>query len=561
MRESIERRAYWIGLAFCALCVVYFYLLDHFLFSSVHFSPIFRFLLSSYDRSAAWLALAICVFAPFWKRTAPVLQVVVALARNPKLAALATVGLTAIGAIAVYHRYPLSMDEYAAIFQSKTFASGNIAAQLPRNLIDWLVVRGFNGTFITASHETGRTIEAYWPGFAMLLTPFQFFNIGWLCNAILTGLALYLIFWITREVTLDEHAGGWAMLFALASSAFIANGISFYSMQAHMTANLLFAALLMKPSPFRAFGAGLVGSIALLLHNPFPHTLFAIPWIVALAMQRQLRNVIPLFVGYLPGLIFGYLWLTLRTEIGAGSGNELTALSGMAIGAFEWPNSVVFNMRSAASIKLLVWAMPCLFVFASLGCARWLADWRVKLMAMSAALTLAGFLFVGFDQGHGWGYRYFHSAWGTIPILAGCAMSYKGNVPPRMVSFAGAAAGLSLLLLVPLQLTQIEGFIAQHLAQLGAPIRPGNNIYFIRPLDGYYVADMIQSDPLLRDPDLLLVSHGKALDEQLIRLNWPMATKVRGGDAVDQWYLGPEEHRTSTRDGKGMHFVIAQLPP
>ena len=140
-------------------------------------------------------------------------------------------------------------------------------------------------------------------------------------------------------------------------------------------------------------------------------------------------------------------------------------------------------------------------------------------------------------------------------------MSYKGSVPPRMVSFAGAVAGLSLLLLVPLQLVQIEGFIAQHLAQLGAPIRPGNNIYFIRPLDGFYLADMIQSDPLLRDPDLLLVSHGKALDEQLIRRNWPMATKVRGGDAVDQWYLGPEEHRTSTRGAKYKHFVIAQLPP
>ena len=80
----------------------------------------------------------------------------------------------ALGAVLVYHDYPLSMDEYAAVFQAKIFASGHLVAQLPRDLVDWLVVRGFNGSFLIASPESGRAIEHYWPGFAVLLTPFQF---------------------------------------------------------------------------------------------------------------------------------------------------------------------------------------------------------------------------------------------------------------------------------------------------------------------------------------------------------------------------------------------------
>jgi len=131
----------------------------------------------------------------------------------------------------------------------------------------------------------------------------------------------------------------------------------------------------------------------------------------------------------------------------------------------------------------------------------------------------------------------------------------------RLVSFSGATAVLSLLLLIPLQMSQIDQFITQHLAQLAPPKRPGNNIFFIHPLGGYYLADMIRFDPLLRNKDLLLVSHGTDLDMQMIERNWPDAVKVSGNRAADQWYLGTEERRQSipgTKDER--QFVIAHIP-
>lgn len=556
-----ERQVRATGVALCVACVTYFYLLDHIVFSSAHFSPIFRDLLTRYDFRAAWLALGICITAGFWRRPAPILRLVDFIGRHPLGFAFTTTGVLAVGALAVYHNYPLSMDEYAAFFQSKAFASGVVVARVPADLVDWLVVRGFNGAFFIASPETGRIIEAYWPGFALLLTPFQYLSVPWLCNAALSGVALFLINWITREISNDSRAPGWAMLFTLASGVFVADGISYYSMQAHLAANLLFAALLLRPSANRAFVAGLVGSLALILHNPVPHTLFAIPWIAALAYQSDRRRfLVPLLVGYLPGVVLGFGWLLFRAEI-ASSGPGLAAINGVTAGVLEWPNGVLLNSRVAALVKMCVWAMPSLLVLALFGGMLKSADSRVRLLASSAILTFVGYLFVRFDQGHGWGYRYFHSAWGVVPILAAGAMAVRPQTNGRLISFAGASAILSLLILVPFQMSQIDQIMTQHLAQLAPPKRPGNNVYFIHPLGGSYLADMIQVDPLLRSKDLFLVSHGTVLDTQMVKRNWPDAVEISSSHAADQWYLGPKDQRQAIAGSKDeTQFVIASIP-
>jgi hypothetical protein len=555
LNNPADRRIRLIGVLLCAMSLAYFHVLDRFLFSSTHFSPIFRQLLTVYDSQTARLALAVCCLAALWSRPGPILRLVELIGNHPYSIAAASAGFIALGAIVVYHDYPLSMDEYAAMFQAKIFASGHVYTQLPPGHVDWLVVRGFNGSFLVASPDTGKAIEHYWPGFALLLAPFEFFNAPWLCNASLAGFAILLIYWITKEITGDRRAAGWAILFTLASGVFVADALSYYSMQAHLTANLAVVALLLKPTSCRAAGAGLVGSLALILHNPVPHALFAAPWIVAMALERdQRRYLLPLTLGYLPGLGLGLGWLVFRTHIGPET-------HGVAQGIFAWPDATLLNVRAAALVKMWVWALPCLFVFAILGCLRHRNNRTVRLLTLSAVLTFVAYLFVRFDQGHGWGYRYFHSAWGVIPILAGCALTdrseYRSDARWGLVSFAGAAAILNLVVVMPFQMHQIGEIISLHLAQLPIPKRPGNNVYFIHPRGGFYVADMVQIDPLLRDPDLLLVSRGAELDAQLIRRNWPNAVRIASRPAADQWYLGPQEQRVpilGKEDHK--HFVL-----
>jgi hypothetical protein len=556
----IDHRTIWLGVSLCVMCLAYFYMLDRVFFSSAKFSPIFRFLLAA-DGTTAWIAAVISALAMLWNRPAPILRFVEFIGERAFWVACTCVVFFAAGAIAAYHNYPLSMDEYAAVFQSKIFASGHLSARLPQNYVDWMVVRGFNGEFLVASRETGAIVEKFWPGFALLLAPFEFLRVRWLCNALLGGASIFLIYWIARQITQDKRAGGWAVLFAIASGSFIANAISLYSMQAHLTANLLFAALLLRPTRYRAFAAGLVGSLALILHNPVPHALFAIPWLTAMTMdRRQWRYLGPLLVGYLPGIGLGLGWVAYRAEI-AGSAQIMSGFGGIANGVFTWPNETVLNMRAASFVKMCIWAVPGVFVIAVVGFVRRRGDISVRLLASSAILTLVGYFFVTFDQGHGWGNRYFQSAWGVIPILAACALSGTSERHLRLVSFAGAAAILNLFVIAPFQMNQIEVFISQHLAQLGPPRRPGNNVYFIHPAGGFYVADMVQIDPFLRNPDLYLASRGAQLDARMIEKNWPSAVNIVSGRSYDQWYLGPEEHRRAMHGNDDMRGFVLQPDP
>ncbi len=554
-----DRQIIVLGILLTAIALAYFYAVDNYYFSTRYMSPIFQYLLMVDDFNTVWLTFVVCILATWWRNQAPFMKVAELLGKHVLVLSLATVALVAFAAVFVYHSNAFSMDEYAAVFQAKIFASGRLTALLPPSVVDWLIPPGFNGVFLLASKSTGQAIGAYWPGFALLLAPFEFLGTPWLCNACLAGLAILLIHRITLEITNDRRAAGWALLFTFASGAFIANAISYYSMQAHLTANLAFAWLLLKPNPNRAFCAGVVGSFALVLHNPFPHAMFALPWVVAIARSEKIpRNFFWLMLGYLPlAILVGAGWMHLSAEItGGDSGFNVATANKYSV--FSLPDKSMIDMRVAAAVKMWIWAVPCLFLFAFLGRLRKRDDQRIRLLAASAVLTFVGYIFVVFDQGHGWGYRYFHSAWGVVPILAACAMAGQSESNGRLAGFAGAVAILNLLIVVPLQLIHIDRVITRHSAQLPKPHRPGSNVYFIRSDAGFYLADLVQMDPLLREQDLLLFSRGAQMDDELRRQNWPEAQRVERGFGVEEWNLGPTDQRRASPYAPGStSFVFA----
>jgi hypothetical protein len=559
-----ERRIVVLGVFFTTIVLAYFYAVDNHLFSTRRMTPIFQHLLMVDDSKTAWLTFAICIVAAFWKNPMPLFKVIDFVGLHVLAVVAATVALLALGAVLIYHNDAFCMDEYAAVFQAKLFAAGRLTAQLPPSVINWLIPPGFNGAFLVASRTTGQAMEAYWPGFSLILAAFELLGVPWLCNSILAGITIFLVHRITLEITDDRRAAGWAVLFTLASGAFAAYAISYYSMQAHLTANLLFVWLLLKPTPYRAFGAGVVGSLALVLHNPFPHVLFAVPWIIAIARSRdQRRSFFALILGYLPlTILIGAGWLYLREIVT--SGNAGFNVIGENINAvFRLPNQSMINIRAAEIVKMWIWAVPCLFLLAVLGRLRRGDDGRVRLLTQSAVLTFVGYVFFIFDQGHGWGYRYFHSAWGVVPILAACAMNSRPQSHDRLAAFAGAAAILNLVLVVPVQMMQIDGIITRHSAQLPPPRRPGNDVYFVSD-GGFYRADLVQSDPQLRDNDLILFSGGDVLDAELVRQNWPTAVLVESGRGVEEWNLGPADQRKVSKDLPGtkrFEFAYSEHAP
>lgn len=504
-------------------------------------STIFWHLMATHDLTAAWLMVGMLAFG-YWFGTRrsgngeSVEQLLLTLDCQRYVVALVLWVALCAGTVWVYGNHPLSMDEYAAVFQAKVFAAGAMHGQFPPDLFDYLIPPGFQNQFLMINRSTGAVFSAYWPGFSLLLAPFVWLGIPWACNPTLVAASFLLIGRIARDLIASPLAAGWALLFALASPAFVANGITYYSMPAHLLFNLGFAWLLLAPSPLRLFLAGLVGGFALSLHNPFPHAVFAVPWILWLVTRRgqRLRNMVCLFAGYLPMLLLlvaGWsLWQQNILHVGAQASGLAQAVNnvpptmlerapGLLRGfmrVFSWPDIDIVFARLGGLAKLWLWASPLLLLLAWWG-GRGEKQPGLRMLGASALLSFLAYFVIPFDQGHGWGYRYFHSAWGVLPVLAALGMIKLAAVEgPRVLRQMALLALLSLVAANALRFVQMGDFMAEHLAQFPPRVEAARRIV-LHNGDGYYAKDLIQNDPWLRGSQIVFLVENKADKEKILK--------------------------------------------
>lgn len=506
-------------------------------------APIFFVLFSFYDYGAAMLALGILLAALFVPGHRAFDGLLRWLGQHPLFVAFAVAVVVSLGALVIYRNHPLSMDEYAPYFQSQVFAAGQLAGKFPIDLLNQLIPEGFQNAFLNVSRTTGEVSSSYWPSFALLLTPFTLLGIPWACNPVLSGLTIIVLNRLALRLFESVEAAGMVTLFTLASPVFFADGISYYSMTSHMLANSLFALLVLQAKPARLFAAGVVGSIALTLHNPVPHLLFALPWFVWLARQQKpVSNLAVLWSGYLPlSVLIGIGWFLHSGELTQGGlvAGSPVSLSNAAA-AFAWPDSRLYYARLVGMAKLLLWAAPCLLLLAFAGAWRARADSRIVTLAASALLTLVGYLFVWADQGHGWGFRYFHSAWLVLPLLATAFLFAPRQTEPASAgaadvrTYAVACALFSLVACVALRAAQISEFMDGHLRQ--GPRYAGTEPRVV-VLSGYgfYAYDLVQNDPFLRSDLVRMIDIGEEQTAAAMKRHFPDYHLVYRDDRGEVW--------------------------
>jgi len=449
--------------------------------------------------------------------------------------------LLAAGSLLVYENHPLSMDEYAAYFQSQVFAHGHLTAQFPTALLDWLIPEGFQNRFFAVSRSTGEVVSAYWPSFSLLLTPFTLLGIPWACNPTLSALTLLVIHRLAVRLFQSEESAGLAVLLTAASPVFFANGISYYSMPAHLLVNSVYALLLLQSTPRGALLAGIAGSIGLTLHNPVPHLLFALPWLIWTATRPQGTRLLGwLALGYTPLCVLlgiGWFWLTKDLEHAAGAlGDAAAQVSGLhdVARVFSLPSAAILLVRSIGLAKIWVWAVPGLMILAAAGAWKWRRHSACLTLAAAALLTLAGYYFVPADQGHGWGYRYFHSAWVALPLLAAGVFARCADEPSPAGFFEDidtrsliiGCALVTLLLGVGFRVIQIREFMSFDQQQVPAYAGTERRVIFIDPGFTFYGQDLVQNDPLLKNNAIRMITHGPKADADLMRAQFPQMHRV-----------------------------------
>jgi hypothetical protein len=513
---------------------------------------IFFILFARFDATAAmWMlaTLLVAVFASgrfFGQRLLPWIG------SHMLIVAAATFALLCVGSLVVYRNHPLAMDEYAPYLQSQIFAAGKLAGNYPIALMDWLVPPDFQNYFISVSKLTGAVASGYWPSFALLLTPFTALGVPWACNPLISALTLLVSHRLALKIYGDADAAAWAVLLTAASPEFFINGLSYYSMPAHLLANALFAMLLIDPSPRRAFLAGIVGSIALTLHNPLPHLLFAAPWIVWLLCRRDIRINLSLAAGYAPLCLLlgvGWFWFTghLR-QAGlppANGGGDFSALL-QNLSVFSLPDSTVMLARMVGFAKIWVWSVPGLIILAGAGAWKGWPHPALRLLTLSALLTFFGYFLVPVDQGHGWGYRYFHSAWIALPVLAAGALTRTKSAGTGSTfedegsrAFVLTCALLMLLIGGAVRAVQVRSLMTFDLAQIAGYAGTERRVILINPNGTFYGIDLVQNDPWLRGDVIRMVSHGREEDAQMMARDFPGLHEVYEDKYSDVWSQAP----------------------
>ncbi len=518
---------------------------------------VFQYLLREQDIAGSVLMIALVLGAWLLSRREPRLDPAAFLGRHPWGTAAVTFAGLCLAMFGVVHGHALAGDELLAIFQSRIFAAGHLTAQFPRELVYRLVPTFYLDRWLIAS-DAGQVVSVYWPGFALLLAPFSLAGVPWACNPLLASLSLVLLARIATRLTGEPRAGGWAMLFALASPGFPGMALSYFSMTAHLFLNLLFAWLLLESTPRRLIAAGVVGSFALVQSNPVPHLLFALPWIVSIGRAPHGRRDLRLLAaGYAPLVLLLGLgwWLFLRQAQGGSfplpyaiDGDPLHRLVNLAAyldyelrKVFSLPGADVLAFRLGEQVRLWSWTVPGLPLLALAGWWLGRRNRGLRLLGASLATTLGGYAFVAFDQGYGWGARYVHSAFGALPILAAAALV---SLPPqgegqRLKRYVTRLALYSLVFATALRLFQIRLFMDEQLA-LRPPFEKGvRQIVFIRPILEYYTPDFVQNDPFLRDPVVFMQSRGRKRDrEDVIQRHFPGARLVYDNPFLGQvWRL------------------------
>ncbi|HEY8359589.1 MAG TPA: hypothetical protein VIL30_19230, partial [Ramlibacter sp.] len=438
----------------------------------------------------------------------------------------------------VYLAHPLSMDEYAPWMQAHAFARGELKVLYPPELLDAIVPRQFQNYFIAVGRESGEAASTYLPGLALVATPFLWLDVGWCVNPAFGALTLAMVYKLATEFTGQRIAGGWAMLAALASPQFTVNAISFYAMPGELALNLLFLWLLLKPGLRSAFAAGLVGGLALAMHNPAPHALMAAPCLVWLAWdRRRWPRLLAVGAGYLPGvLVLGFGWATLRGAVMAApqSAGPSASSTGLGLGLLSSLGSVLaiptddmLRARWYAAWKTWIWACPGLLLILLVPRVRSVGE---RLLIAAFVATFMFFLFVRFDQGHGWGFRYLHTAWGVLPVVAGLWLAGVTGAARNW----GAAMVAAGLLATPVFMWQTHATIKEVLTWRHVPPGSGEWIVFVAQDTGRYRGDLVQNVP--GQSELLhLVSRGAEADEALMARHFPGAVRVEADRRGSVW--------------------------
>ena len=434
------------------------------------------------------------------------------------IGAVLVLAVTGAGTWGIMHALPFSMDEYVAAFQSHIFAAGRVAVSLPE---EWRQFgRALNPVFVVYDGPTHTWLSSYWPLYGALRSLFLRVGADRLLNPALAALSVPLVYACARRLWPDDKVRAWtAVGFLVLSSQFLFMSMTGYSMPAHLAANLLWIYAFSRGDRAGWLSAPIVGVVALGLHNPVPHALFAAPFLLQLVLMRRWAWTAYFAVVYLAGIAAWLAWAQFVTTISVGGG---------LLDMFATPGLTMLGVQELSLTLILSWQTPLLAVLLIwVALARGSLTTTEQCLALGIVLSFGFFLFYPLTQGHGWGYRYTYPVLGNMALLGASGMARMGAALGRRTTqrLLLASTLVTVFVQLPLRAWQIERYVRPFARAHDYVAHIDADVVIVDPTTSWYGIDLIRNDPLLRNrPKVLSAYYLRPADKR--------ALAARFGDRV-----------------------------
>lgn len=464
----------------------------------------------------------------------------------PLMIALGVLAATCVGRFAVYQNFDLCIDEYLNDFEVRILDQHHLVATVPAEWRDY-------GNALKVPYENYNSDKGCWasgflPGFASLDYLFSQCDLGWALSPALASLSILLLASLARR-TFPDHAllaGNLAVLLLALSPQFLAMAMTKFAWTAHLCSTLLWVWLFSHPNRLLFLLTPILGALLIGLHQPHVHPLVAAPFVLRLMYSRQWKNFSWFVFWYLIGA-WGWfqVFTLLRPTAFAGGGDLNNLLPASAFSIIPVLLSLIFATFHA--VTLLAWATPVLVPFLGIFLFTWKQQPSVVQDGfLAVCLTFFFYLFFPHPQGHGWGFRYLHSAYGLLALAAAggaltlCREGWSGQVSKALL----AGVAFSLLIQIPYRIHEIRTMVRPLALTWNYISSRPCDFVIIKTSDFWYSWDLIRNDPWLKRKPLVF-NGDKLTPEQWNDLSRRGTVTIIGADEVKGFGVILSDHKKS----------------
>jgi hypothetical protein len=407
--------------------------------------------------------------------------------------------IATLGEQHVLHGYLFTMDEFVVDFQARVFAAGHIQAAIPPQWVPF--TDALTPFLITVGSEGDTWTSAYLPVAAAIRALFVLVGAPNLTNPVLATLTIPLVWLVGRRLWPAQSTTAWVPTILLAASPqFLFTSMSAYAMSAHLLLNLAWLYLYLVGTRASLAVAGLVGVLALGLHQPNIHALFAAPLLLRLVLLRRWRAVAYFAAIYTLG---ASLWVAWWFRFNPSMGGVPGAI-------FSLPGAAQILIQPVNFGLLVSWQPIAMSLLAIVAVLRWRhMSIPIRDLTLGLILTLVFFFFVNLDQGHGWGYRYAYGVLGNLALLAGQGWTVLNDEWKRRQGPALLIASLLIALVVqaPIRAVQIETFVRPFADSMAFVRSLPADVALVERTDAWYAKDLVRNDPWLTNRPAVMYRH------------------------------------------------------